>query len=279
MPEPNTHDPQNAAPIVEGDLDALLTAAETLSGEVAREIGTTRADAAAASVQSAGPMAPGDATRVAALPASNIDAVLAEASGPGPVAAEASSPRPPPAVTKAAGSGGADGKRADGERASDSVRPAKVASTKAGGGAPQAATESRTGEATGAMPVKKVEVKAANGDGGAKAGASAGATEKGKETPPASTGQEGGSRAGLFRRGRAALGRGVSATLSICAAGISIPIGMAVVVMRAVDRPFAGLSGTARNRLGLIGLVSLVTGVLSFVLPSLLRSNPYAHLD
>ncbi|MFQ5424560.1 MAG: hypothetical protein ACE5F9_11340 [Phycisphaerae bacterium] len=45
-----------------------------------------------------------------------------------------------------------------------------------------------------------------------------------------------------------------------------------------LDRPFAGLSPQAKRRIGLIGLVTLLMGLASILLPSLLHHNPYADI-
>lgn len=46
-----------------------------------------------------------------------------------------------------------------------------------------------------------------------------------------------------------------------------------------LDRPFAGLSPTARMVLGMIGLISLLLGVAAFVLPGLGTHNPYEKME
>ncbi len=45
-----------------------------------------------------------------------------------------------------------------------------------------------------------------------------------------------------------------------------------------LDRPFAGLSPRAKRRIGLIGLVTLLMGLMSIVLPGMLKHNPYADI-
>lgn len=45
-----------------------------------------------------------------------------------------------------------------------------------------------------------------------------------------------------------------------------------------LDRPFAGLSANTKRRIGLMGIVTVVMGMLSFVLPILLADNPYKDM-
>ena len=46
-----------------------------------------------------------------------------------------------------------------------------------------------------------------------------------------------------------------------------------------LDRPFAGLTATTKRRIGLIGIITVVMGILSFVLPMLLSNNPYEGIE
>ncbi len=46
-----------------------------------------------------------------------------------------------------------------------------------------------------------------------------------------------------------------------------------------LDRPFAGLTATTKRRIGLIGIITVVMGILSFVLPMLLSNNPYEDIE
>lgn len=48
--------------------------------------------------------------------------------------------------------------------------------------------------------------------------------------------------------------------------------------LKIVDRPFAGLSPTAKNLIGFSGIATLILGIASWVLPGMLKSNPYEAL-
>jgi hypothetical protein len=45
-----------------------------------------------------------------------------------------------------------------------------------------------------------------------------------------------------------------------------------------LDRPFANVPRRAKKLLGIIGLITLLTGVAAWVLPGMLEHNPYEHL-
>jgi len=46
-----------------------------------------------------------------------------------------------------------------------------------------------------------------------------------------------------------------------------------------IDLPFQGLSEKTRNRMGYCGLATLIMGILAWILPAMLKSNPFEHLD
>jgi hypothetical protein len=61
------------------------------------------------------------------------------------------------------------------------------------------------------------------------------------------------------------------------AAALAIPHAF-LGILEAIDRPFAGLSPKTKRAIGYVALITVVMGIASLVLPSLLNNNPYANM-
>lgn len=46
-----------------------------------------------------------------------------------------------------------------------------------------------------------------------------------------------------------------------------------------LDRPFAGMSASAKNLIGAVGLASMVMGAAALFMPRIIQSNPYASME
>lgn len=64
-------------------------------------------------------------------------------------------------------------------------------------------------------------------------------------------------------------------------AGRVVSSGMTTILRPLVvlDRPFAGLSPAAKRRIGYIAMVTLLMGLVSFVLPTMCEHNPYQDMQ
>jgi hypothetical protein len=68
--------------------------------------------------------------------------------------------------------------------------------------------------------------------------------------------------------------------LAVTCRGIAVAIpNLFMYSVILADRPFARLSPATKQTLGVVGLITLVMGVASIVLPKVLRSNPYAMME
>ena len=69
--------------------------------------------------------------------------------------------------------------------------------------------------------------------------------------------------------------------LAAALAGRVVSSGMTTILRPLVvlDRPFAGLSPAAKRRIGYIAMVTLLMGLVSFVLPTMCEHNPYQDMQ
>lgn len=64
--------------------------------------------------------------------------------------------------------------------------------------------------------------------------------------------------------------------------GRAVPIGVAngcLTVMVLIDRPFRSVSPGLKRMLGLIGLATLLAGIITWILPDMMNHNPFAGME
>lgn len=99
-----------------------------------------------------------------------------------------------------------------------------------------------------------------------------------EERPPAATDEP---TSTFMPRVFALLGKAVAASRSTLRFVMGLPavviaaIGYALAI---VNRPFSRTSNRTRDIIGIIGIATMICGILSWVLPWLLTSNPFAHI-
>lgn len=262
MPQPDPTPTPDDLPIMvgPGDVDQLLKTAEALAGEIAAAVGL--ADPLAQNADTIAPLAP--------MP-SPVEPVgghtVIEEAPPPPTAIESVAPRPEPTPAKTITPADAvpaaeiapSATAAIAEPPAPAVEPPPTQSPVAVDPAPQAETETiepqpqpepivaEAAPAPAAQPEAPPPAKVAHADDASHA-------------PP---------KVSFFRRGLRRIMR--------LARGVALaPILLLAALAWLMDRPFAKTPPRVKNYIGAIALATAITAVLSFVLPDLLKNDPFA---
>lgn len=71
----------------------------------------------------------------------------------------------------------------------------------------------------------------------------------------------------------------VRMTLRFFKSCIAVALNCMLLTLSVLDWPFRSMSHRLKGAIGLIGLVTLVMGIMSWVLPGMMHENPFEHMD
>lgn len=253
---PETPAPGDPLAVSDTHVEALLQQAESLVGEIAQTAGVE--PKRKKTVNAAGEFGAIEPDAVAAVELTVTDAAQVAAVMEAAEVAEAA----PPAESLPP------------DQREQINPPAELRQEEAtAAGAPTEAAPFIEDEAARLEPASSDENPKGGGDGGAVDDASpqsVDADASDATIPSAET------RPGLPRRLLAAIRQAPRAAVRFVLGSVSRVLGEVVILL---DRPFAHLPAETKQRLGLIGLGTLLMGASGFLLPRLMQHNPYLELD
>lgn len=256
MPQPDPTPPPDDLPIMvgPGDVDQLLKTAEALAGEIAAAVGL--ADPRAQNADAIAPPAPMPS------PVKPVEGhTIIEEAPPTPTATPSMTPLPGPTPAKTITPADAvpaevapSAITAFAEPPAPALEPPPFAADPV----PQAEKEAIGPQPQPEPIVDEAPVAAAQPD--AAVPAKTAHTEAPNPAPP---------KISTFRR--------VLQRVMRLARGVALaPILLLAALAWLIDRPFAKTPARVKNYVGAIALATAITAVLSFVLPGLLKNDPFA---